>query len=148
MPKSIFFLFFLTLSFCSIGQDKVEWTINFDSETEIVTFTAQIEEGWHLYSQNINENLGPVATSIEFETNKKRFKVVGKTAEPTPITEYDENFGGDLSFFKDSVKFTQQLRIKSAGEVRGKITFMVCNETMCLPPVDIDFNLMINTDEK
>lgn len=148
MPKSIFFLLCLLLSFSSFGQEKVEWTYSYDSESETITISAKIEEGWHLYSQYINENLGPVATSITFDKNKKQFKLVGKTSEPTPITEYDSNFEGDLSFFKDYVEFTQKLKIKSSGEVRGTITFMVCDETMCLPPVDIDFNLMINKNEK
>ena len=136
------------LSFSSFGQEKVEWTYSYDSASETITITAEIEEGWHLYSQHINENLGPVATFIEFQENKNQFKLVGKTIEPTPITEYDPNFEGDLSFFKDSVESIQKLKIKTSGEVRGTITFMVCNEEMCLPPVDIDFNLMINKNEK
>ena len=143
MPKNLFFLFCITLSFCSFGQDKVDWTINYDALTESIIFTAAIEEGWHLYSQNINEGIGPVPTSIEFDANKKTFKLIGKTIEPTPITEYDPNFEGELSFFKDSVEIIQKIKLKASGEVSGKITFMVCTEEMCLPPVDIDFNLMI-----
>jgi thiol:disulfide interchange protein DsbD len=135
-------------SFSSFGQEKVEWSYSYDSTSESITITAKIEEGWHLYSQHINENLGPVATAIEFEENKNQFKLVGKTVEPTPITEYDPNFEGDLSFFKDSVEFIQKLKVKTSGEIRGTITFMVCNEEMCLPPVDLDFNLMINKNEK
>jgi len=148
MPKSIIFLFSLLLSLSSFGQDKVEWSYRYDSESEVIIFSAKIEEGWHLYSQHINEGLGPVATSFNFDENKKQFKVIGKTNEPTPITEYDPNFEGDLSFFKDSVEFTQKIKVKKSGEVSGTITFMVCNESMCLPPVDIDFNLMIVKDEK
>ena len=148
MPKSIFFLLCVMFSFSSFGQEKVEWSYSYDSTSESITITAKIEEGWHLYSQHINENLGPVATAIEFEENKNQFKLVGKTVEPTPITEYDPNFEGDLSFFKDSVEFIQKLKVKTSGEIRGTITFMVCNEEMCLPPVDLDFNLMINKNEK
>ncbi|MDG1331342.1 MAG: protein-disulfide reductase DsbD N-terminal domain-containing protein [Crocinitomicaceae bacterium] len=148
MPKSIFFLLCLLFSFSSFGQEEVAWTYSYDSDSETITITAEIEEGWHLYSQYIDENLGPVATAIQFEENKDQFKLVGKTVEPTPITEYDKNFEGELSFFKDSVKFTQKLKLKTSGEVRGTITYMICTEEMCLPPVDIDFNLMINKNEK
>jgi hypothetical protein len=148
MPKSIFILLCLMLSFSSFGQEKVEWTYSYDSASETITIAAQIEEGWHLYSQHINEGIGPVATSFEFKENKDQYKLVGKTMEPTPITEYDPNFEGELSFFKDHVEFTQKLKLKTSGEVHGTITFMVCNEVMCLPPVDIDFNLMITKDEK
>ena len=74
--------------------------------------------------------------------------MVGKTSEPTPITAYDPNFEGDLSFFENSVEFTQKLKVKKSGEVNGTITFMVCNKEMCYPPADIDFNITINKDEK
>lgn len=138
----------MMLSFCSFGQEKVEWTVSYDSQSESISFTAEIAEGWHLYSQEIDESLGPVATSFQFEKSTKEFKLVGKTMEPTPITKYDHNFEGELSYFEGSVQFIQKLKVKSSTEVHGKITFMVCNEEMCLPPTDIDFNLTINKNEK
>lgn len=148
MPKSIVFVFFLLLSFSSFSQEKVEWSYSYDSELESIIIKAEIEEGWHLYSQHIDNTLGPIPTSFAFEEKKDQYKLVGKTAEPTPKTEYDPNFEGDLSFFEHSVEFTQQIKVKTSGEVRGTVTFMVCNDEMCLPPVDLDFNLMINKDEK
>lgn len=138
----------MTLSFCSFGQEKVEWNVSYDSQSESISFTAEIAEGWHLYSQKIDESLGPVPTSFRFDKNTKELKLVGKTMEPSPITKYDPNFEGELSYFEGSVQFIQKLKVKSSTEVHGKITFMVCNEEMCLPPTDIDFNLTINKNEK
>lgn len=143
MPKSLLFLSVLFLSFCSIGQNEVVWDVQYDAESESILFNATIEKGWHLYSQDINEGIGPVATAFTFETNKAVFKLSGSTTEPTPITEYDPNFDGELSYFKDSVQFQQKIKVKSAGEVKGFITFMVCDETKCLPPVDVEFNLTV-----
>lgn len=148
MPKTIFFLLCLTLSFCSFGQDKVEWAANYDSQSESITFSAKIEEGWHVYGQNINESLGPVPTTFEFEKNNKKFKLIGKTIEPTPITKYDKNFEGELSYFENSVQFVQKLKVKSSADVNIKLTYMVCNEDVCLPPRNIDFNLKIIKNEK
>ena len=147
MSKSLFFLLCLALPFCSFGQEKVDWVVSYDSEESVVTFTATLEDGWHVYSQHINEGIGPVATSFSFEPNAC-YKLIGKTSEPTPITKYDPNFEGELSFFEHSVEFSQRLKVKSTGEVRGKITYMVCNDSKCLPPTDVDFNLMINKNEK
>lgn len=148
MPKSLLFLSILLLAFCSFGQNEVVWDVQFDSESESIVFNATIEEGWHLYSQHINEGIGPVATAFTLEPNKSVFKVVGSASEPTPITEYDPNFDGELSYFKDFVQFKQKIKVKSAGEVKGFITYMVCDETKCLPPVDEEFNIKIGDEEK
>ena len=127
MPKSLLFLFLSLFSFCSFAQNEVTWDVQYDAESESIIFNATIAEGWHLYSQNINEGIGPVATAFTFEPNKAIYKLVGSTSEPTPITEYDPNFDGELSYFKDSVQFTQKIKVKSTGEVKGFITFMVCD---------------------
>lgn len=147
MPKTVLFLLFIALSFSSLSQEKVDWKVDYDALTETLVFSASIDEGWHLYSQKISEEIGPVPTAFKFEKSKQ-FKLIGKTAEPTPITEYDPNFDGELSYFKDSVQFTQKIKVKSTAEVKGVITFMVCTESMCLPPIDIDFNLTIDKNEK
>ena len=140
MFKLFFFIACVLFSFNLFAQDKVEWTVVYNTENQSVTFKAEIEEGWHLYSQKINEGIGPVPTTFTFEPNKKKYKLVGKTIEPTPKTEYDPNFEGELSYFEGTVEFVQQLKIKSSGEITGKITFMLCNEEMCIPPVDVAFN--------
>jgi len=51
--------------------DPVKWTINSLNEKDGIyklTFTANIEDGWYVYSQDVDDN-GPVPTSIEFEEN-------------------------------------------------------------------------------
>jgi thiol:disulfide interchange protein DsbD len=70
-------------------------------------------------------------------------KLIDKVVEPTPIREYDENFEANLDFFKSTVTFTQKVDKKSNGKVTGTITYMVCNDVMCLPPVDLPFEITI-----
>jgi hypothetical protein len=64
--------------------------------------------------------------------------------EPKAIHEYDENFEAALDFFKTEVTFSRKVaKVKSGEVIKGYVTFMVCNEVMCLPPVDIDFSITI-----
>ena len=147
MPKSVLTLLYIALSFCSFGQDVVDWKVDYDPLSETIIFSASIDEGWHLYSQNISQEIGPVPTAFKFEKNKQ-FKLIGKTNEPESISEFDHNFDGELSYFKDSVQFIQKIKVKSSTEVKGIITYMVCTEDRCLPPTDIDFNLTIDKNEK
>ena len=63
-------LFLIALPFLISAQiyDPVSWTFSQEqiSSDEIeLTFSAEIEEGWYLYSQNIADD-GPVPTSFIF----------------------------------------------------------------------------------
>lgn len=138
------FLFFLLFSISPFGfsQDPIKWNFSYDSNEQIATFTAILEEGWHLYSQTTKANSGPIATSFEFKRNEQ-LKLKGKTKEPAAIKVYDENFESDLKIFEHRVSFTQKLRTKDATSLIGSVTYMVCNATMCLPPVDENFEITI-----
>ena len=71
-------------------------------------------------------------------------KLIGKTIEPESIREYDENFEGELNFFKENATFKQKMKVSTSTSVKGVITYMTCNDTMCLPPKDVEFVITIN----
>lgn len=134
-----FFCFFNTLLF---SQEKVNWILNYNSNTKNIEITADIAEGWHLYSQSINPEIGPIPTQFSF-TNNDKIEFIGKVEEPKPIVEFDENFEAMLEFFKGKVLFSQKINLKDATLLELQITFMVCNETMCLPPTDKKLSIEI-----
>ncbi|NRA10349.1 MAG: hypothetical protein HRT57_00165 [Crocinitomicaceae bacterium] len=140
--KGITLIISIFLSILSFGQEKVSWDFSFDKETSSISIDANIEEGWHLYSQNLENEFGPIPTNFEYITNES-YKIVGTTVEPTPIKEYDENFEGDMHFFKDKVSFVQKVENISATSINGVVTYMVCNDVMCMPPVDLEFTVSI-----
>jgi hypothetical protein len=127
------------------SQNNISWSVSFDSDKECLDIRASIDKGWHLYSVNVDETIGPVATSFTFEESKK-YKLLGEIIQPEPITEYDENFGGSLSFFEGDVGFKQELKIKDKDpfELKGEVNYMVCNDVMCLPPIDVEFSIRMN----
>lgn len=125
-----------------MAQQVVEWSAVYNSEEEVVVFDAKIEEGWHIYSQNINDGIGPIPTTIRFEENKG-IKLIGKVQESESVTKYDPNFEGELSFFEKKASFEQKISIKDATQINATVTFMVCNDTMCLPPEDKLFTISL-----
>ena len=140
----LFSLFFITsMTFLSYAQEKISWVYHYDSANEEIVIDAKIADGWHLYSQVINEGIGPVPTSFTFNENSE-VKFIGNTMEPESIREYDENFEGELNFFKEKVSFIQKVKASSSTSVKGVITYMTCNATMCLPPKDVEFVIAIN----
>lgn len=114
------------------------------SATEAVVFLkATIDQGWHIYSQNIKDG-GPIKTSFTFAASPT-YVLVGKTVEPTPATKYEKSFSMDVSYFENSVIFQQKVKLKSAGAVvvKGSLEFETCNDHKCLPPDDVDFSIPI-----
>lgn len=140
--KQFLLIIVLALAGRAFSQDKVKWTVSYNATEKQLEFRANIADGWHLYSQFIQNDIGPVPTAFVFEENPT-VKWNGKVNEPESIHAYDENFEASLDFFKNEVLFTQKVAPGSKGIVSGYITYMVCNEIMCLPPVDYDFKVTI-----
>ena len=141
--KRIFLLLLCSFSVCcSQAQEVVKWDFQYNPKSRQVEITAAIENGWHLYSQFIQNDVGPVPTTITFKSSDD-FQLIGAVAEPKAIQKYDENFEATLDFFEHQVVFTQKIKAKKETALEGSVTFMVCNETMCLPPVDRKFKITI-----
>lgn len=146
MKKLILFL--ITLPFLVSAQiyDPVSWEFSQEqiSADEVkLIFSAEIEEGWYLYSQTIADD-GPVPTSfVFFEADS--FNLVGSTAEGTPIEQFDPNFDMVLSYFKKTATFSQVVKITTDNDfkLKGELTFMVCDISKCLPPEYVEFEFDI-----
>lgn len=106
-----------------------------------LVFTAEIQEGWAVYSQYLESDDGPVATSFTFEEGD-HFQTVGKNVESGNIqTKYDKVFEMNLSKFKGKGIFTQKVKVSDDSEpIVGYLEFMTCDDTRCLPPTYVDFS--------
>lgn len=125
--------------------DPVKWKFAVnrlsDSEAELV-FTANIEKGWHLYSQHIDGD-GPVPTTFTFQ-ELGGATLNGEVSEGEGHTEMDENFGMELKYFDGKADFVQKVKISTAAStIKGELEFMVCNDERCLPPDYVPFEFKI-----
>ena len=143
MSRTLYCLLFFFLSLHSSAQDKVDWNFTYAPSSNLIELKAVIADGWHLYSQYIDDGIGPIPTAFEFKENSN-VTFVGETHEPESIREYDVNFEGELNFFKNEVVFSQKVIVDQTTEVIGVVTYMVCNEEMCMPPKDEIFRITIN----
>jgi thiol:disulfide interchange protein DsbD len=142
--KRVFLFLFVCINIqLSHSQEIVKWEFTYNPETGNAEMKATIQEGWHLYSQFVNNDVGPVPTTFTFKTSND-VQLKGAVVEPKPIQKYDENFEATLDFFEGEVVFTQKIETQKQTNVEGSVTFMVCDDTMCLPPVDKTFTIQIN----
>jgi thiol:disulfide interchange protein DsbD len=109
--------------------------------------TATLEDGWHIYSQYIEEG-GPLPTTISFSSSKEYTRVDKVKEEGMAIKSYDKTFMMDIVWYGHSVVFSQKVKLHvPLTMIQGKVEFMVCTEEMCLPPEVVSFNLEVKADK-
>lgn len=144
------FLFSLlaTLTLPAVSQilDPVKWSFSakrISAEEAEIIFTATVDQGWYLYSQNLPEG-GPVPTSFNFNESTA-YTLVGNVTEPKPIEKFDEIFKMDLKFFKGKPAFRQKIKPASISsfKVAGYLEYMCCNNSSCLPPTSVEFEIVV-----
>ena len=142
---SFLIAFLITVPSLSQIQDPVKWSFDVESvdENEVdLVIRADIDEGWHLYSQDAGD--GPIPTSFSFFENEQ-IKVKGKVEEGIPHEEYDPNFESVLKFFDTKAVFKQRIKLltQESTLLKGELQFMVCNDAMCLPPEWVDIEVVL-----
>ena len=111
--------------------EPVQWTVETEklnkNEYNIV-FKAEIEDGWHLYSQNTPFG-GPMPLYFEF-IDTLGIERQGGVAEPKAIVHYSDIFEIDEHFFENEAVFTQRVKLlEDAATVTGVITGQTCKES-------------------
>jgi thiol:disulfide interchange protein len=106
-----------------------------------LTFTANIQKNWNVYSMYLENEDGPIATTINFD-QEKSFKLQGKAREEGKKKEgFDPIFEMNVVKFSDKYTIIQRLEIKDYNKaVSGYLNFMTCDDEECLPPTDVEFS--------
>jgi thiol:disulfide interchange protein len=148
-PFRMLVLFFTLAATVTTGQilQPVHWKFSVvkvsDTESDLV-FTATVDKGYHIYAMDNDPNAGPIPTSFSF-VSSPAYVLSGKMKEGKAIQDYDPNFDMQLKYFEGEAVFRQRIRVKGPGPftVKGTLTFMVCDDSKCLPPEDVDFSFGI-----
>jgi len=142
--------FALMMPMVSVAQiyDPVQWSFSTESlgnNEYNVIFKAEIEAGWHVYSQNIADG-GPIPTAFYF-TEAADYERVGVVTESEAIVLQDPVFDMELRFFEKEAIFTQKVKVlgKEPVSVKGELEYMVCNDGQCLPPTAVEFDINLNS---
>jgi thiol:disulfide interchange protein DsbD len=125
---------------------KVEQT---DSCEAILIFKAKTNDKFHIYSQFLSSNDGPIPTSFTFNASKE-YERLGKVAEGHAEEVFDQQFQMKVKYFHGETEFKQKIKIKSKSKfnITGYLTYMACDDEKCLPPTDVDFSFEINSGKK
>ncbi len=143
--KKLLFLAFFLLSL--IGNSQILKPVTWEFETKKLSentyelsFIANIDSHWAIYSQQIGEG-GPIPTSFAFDLEEGYTKTGHVTeAEDNKVNKHDPVFDMQVSKFYDKAVFKQLVTVTdSKAVVSGVLTFMTCDDERCLPPTEVPF---------
>ena len=146
MKNNLLALLFLTLSFLGYSQDPItfETQVKKISENtfELVT-TANIQNNWRLYSQNLSSG-GAIPTEFIFNYKSQSIKLIGDVKESQSITKFDPIFQVEQSYFENKSTFTQLIETnKTIDNISAVIAYQACDDIVC---IFREANLIFNFD--
>ncbi|HMC99101.1 MAG TPA: protein-disulfide reductase DsbD domain-containing protein [Ferruginibacter sp.] len=150
MKRIFFALVLFTFSAIANAQviNPVTWTFTAKKtadKTYELHLTANIQSGWHMYSQNQPADAINIPTAIVFTPNPF-LTIDGKAKEVGKMEKYkDARLGISANQYKDQVDFVQKVKLKGSAKtnVTGSVEFQTCDDKKCLPAKKVTFNLAL-----
>ena len=148
--KKFLLLLFAIVSQVFFAQIEKHVKLNYDIKSTgdnlyEAIITAKIDNGWHIYSKDINPEVGAIPTEIKISS--KEIELIGKATETgKKETSFSEAFGADLTVLSGTVVFKQKFKLKNpekGGNVAAEFTYQTCNDRVCLAPETLEFEKKI-----
>ena len=130
------------------AQSPVSWSFNskkISEQTYEVHLVANIQSGWHLYSQEQPSDAIAIPTSVSINNNPL-LKLDGKVREVGNMEKFtDKNLGISAHQYSNKVDFVQVVKVKSNARtnVSGSVEFQTCDDKKCLPPKTVNFDIAL-----
>jgi thiol-disulfide isomerase/thioredoxin len=129
--------------------NPIKWSIRSNASAPVkagnrfvVELTAQIENGWHLYSTERVEG-GPTPTRISLPSGQS-FEIAGQIDSPAPRSSYDPNFQLATDYYEGSVLFTIPVRaLANSNKLSVQVRYQTCTQAICLAPKLLDLDTQI-----
>ena len=138
----------LAIHYC-VAQNPITWDYSakkISKNVYEVHLKANIESGWHLYSQKQAEDFLGIPTNVKFA----RHPLVMFSGKVTEVGELEKSkdpvLNIESAYYSSQVDFVQTVTIGNSARttVSGSIKFQVCTDEKCLPPASVSFNVPIN----
>ncbi|KQC34644.1 thiol:disulfide interchange protein DsbD [Nonlabens sp. YIK11] len=150
--KNVWLVLLVFVGFLSSAQlsDPASWSVEVNDlgeNTYELVSTAQLDAGWHIYSQ-FSVGAGNIPTEFRFYEADNRFELLGANQEIGTYKEYTEVFEADVYQFKDFAVFKQKVKLldTSVDYILAEAIYQACDDERCLPPSPEMLIFKINPD--
>lgn len=139
-------LLMTTLTFAQTAK-VVRWTVeakpsNIEKTEYTLTAKAVMEDGYHIWAMDAGGDGSLIPTSITL-TQEPAWKNEW-TSDQKVHAERLEFIEGTVFSYSKTVTFSRQFTLpKGKHKLTGTVTFQSCNESMCLPPEDVPFEITL-----
>jgi hypothetical protein len=149
--KKLYALCLLTITGTVVlaqSNKQVQWTFSakkIADKVYEVHIIAAINSNFHMYAQDPGVADGPLPTTFKF-TNNPLANLDGKVKESGKmVKKYEDAWKSNVNYYEKTVDFVQVVKLKGniKTNVAGTIEFMVCNESLCLPPSTVEFKVPV-----
>ena len=141
-------LFLFLASGINAQLNPVSWSFSvkkISDKNYEVHMKANMQSGWHLFSQTQPEDPIGIPTGISFNPNPL-VSVIGKPKEIGNLEKFkDLKLGLAANQYSGTVNFVQKIKLKSnvKTNISGEVEYQTCDDKKCLPPKTIPFNLAV-----
>ncbi len=115
--------------------------IRLNNNTYQLIATANIMEGWNVYSAFTEGDDAPIPTTVFFDQGD-HFILQNDLKETSPNLkkEFDQFFEMELVKIKEAVTLSQSFVIVDNSEpITGFVEYQTCDDKSCLPPAEVYF---------
>lgn len=126
--------------FAHAQPDPVRWTVTAEpaaaapGDLVVVTLRGRIEGDWRMYAMDSQAGR-PLLVRLAPPAG---FEALGAPQQAQPQAGFDRNFNSDYTFFEREATVTQAFRVAAgapaSSRFAGAVTYMLCNDEVCLPP--------------
>lgn len=141
-------LFFAAVTTQAQMLAPVKWTFSskkIDAKNYEVHIVANIQQGWHLYSQTQPADAVSIPTAISFSANPM-ITLDGKVKEIGKMELFrDKKLNISANQYSGQVEFVQKIKLKTPVKTNmsGTVEFQTCDDKKCLPPQKVPFTVAI-----
>jgi hypothetical protein len=129
-------------TFGQITEDPTSWTYEVKkksaNEYQLI-FHLELKKTWHIWSVNPGGDGFQIIPAVAFDKNPS-MQVKGSLMEKgKATTTLMDGVDGKVTYLSGKVDYIQEVVVRGSTRITGKHTYQVCDDKMCLAPVDKDF---------